>query len=170
MSFRGCGRLFCRFCLVVLDYDSSFGCSFFLLFASLYVLSETILPAATCFGFFAGRVVAVDEIACCVVSAAGVSGCCCCCCCCSFDIVPMQMLRLTLNSRLLVAQKLLKIVVHLFSSCCALLRNFFSLWLSSSRSKINVLFGDQRHVGQSEKPPHFKARLPARFESSLLMM
>ena len=115
--------------------------AFFCFSRAFYVLSGNILPAATCFGFFAGRVVAVGEIACCVVSAAGVSGCCCCCCCCccSVDIVPMQMLRLTLNSRLLVAQKLLKIVVHLFSSCCALLRNFFSLWLSSSRSKSNVL-------------------------------
>ena len=35
VSSRGCGRLFCRFCLVVLDYDSSLGCGFFLLFASL---------------------------------------------------------------------------------------------------------------------------------------
>ena len=49
------------------------------------VLSATILPAATRFGFFASRVVGVGEVACCVVSAAGVSGC---CCCCSVDIVP----------------------------------------------------------------------------------
>ena len=94
--------------------------------------------------------VGVGEVTCCVmspagVSANGISG-----CCCSVDIVSMQMMRLSLITQLLVDEKLLKILVHLFSSCCALLRNFFSLWLSSSRNK-NVLCGDQRKVGQSEK-------------------
>ena len=46
------------------------------------VLSATVLPASTRYGFFAGRVVGVGEVSYCVVSAAGVSG----CFCCSVDI------------------------------------------------------------------------------------
>ena len=48
------------------------------------VLSANNLPAATCFGFFAGSMVGVGEVPCCVVSAAGVSG----SFCCSVNIVP----------------------------------------------------------------------------------
>ena len=122
--------------------------AFFCASRAARVLSATILPAATRFGFFAGRVVGVGEVTCCVMSAAGVSG-----CCCSVDIVSMQMMYLALIRRLLAAKKLLKIVVHLFSSCCVLLRNFFSFWLSSSLSKINVLCGDQRALPRARSRP-----------------
>ena len=144
-GFSGCFRLggFVLLFSIMTAYSAA---AFFCPSRAARVLSATILPAATRFGFFASRVVGVCEVTFCVVSAAGVSG-----CCCSVDVVPMQMMRLTSISRLLVAQKLLKIVVHLFSSCCALLRNFFSLWLSSSRIKINVFCGCQSRVGQSEK-------------------
>ena len=56
--------------------------AFFCASRAARILSATILPAATHFGFFVSRVVGVGEVTCCVVSAAGVSGFC------SVDIVP----------------------------------------------------------------------------------
>ena len=61
-------------------------------------LSATILPAATRFGFFAGRVVGVGEVTCCVMSAAGVSS-----GCCSVDIILMQILLLILIRKFLMS-------------------------------------------------------------------
>ena len=63
--------------------------AFFCTSRAARVLSAVILPAATRFGFFAGRVVGVGEITCYVMSAAGVSADGVSGCCCSVDIVSM---------------------------------------------------------------------------------
>ena len=82
--------------------------AFFCASRAAFVLSATILPAATRFGFFAGRVVGVGEVTCCVMSAAGVSS-----GCCSVDVMLCNIiLNFNFNleiTRCVLAQQLLSI-------------------------------------------------------------
>ena len=64
-----CGGFALWFSIMTAASDAAFFCAS----RASRVLSATILPAATRFGFFAGCVVGVGKVTCCLMSAAGVS-------------------------------------------------------------------------------------------------